>query len=191
VAERLLLVGMMGAGKSTVGRAVASRLGWPHRDTDAEIVRRAGATVPELFAARGEPAFRRLESEVLAAVLTEPGPCVVSVGGGAVLDPGNRAALGRAGTVVWLRARPATLAGRVGSGRGRPLLGGPDGAAGALARIEAERRAVYAEVATAVVDVDELDTAAVADRVLAVVESGAGAAPAGEAGRPGAGGEAP
>lgn len=177
MAERLLLVGMMGAGKSTVGRLLAARLGWRHVDTDAEIVRASGATVPELFATGGEPAFRRLESAALAAVLAEAPPCVVSVGGGAVLDAANRVALRGAGTVVWLRAGPDTLAARVGGGRGRPLLDGSGDAAGALARIEAERRAVYSEVADAVVDVDGLDPAAVAERVLALVPAAGGHRP--------------
>jgi shikimate kinase len=109
VAERLLLVGMMGAGKSTVARLAAARLGWAWVDTDTEVARTAGASIPDLFARHGEPAFRLEESRVLADVLRGDGPLVVSVGGGAVLDEANRAAMRAAGTVVWLRARPETL----------------------------------------------------------------------------------
>ena len=168
--EHLLLVGMMGAGKSTVGRLVAARLGRPHVDVDAEVERHAGVSVPAVFAAGGEAAFRRMESEVLAEVLGGEAPAVVSVGGGAVLDAANRAAIAGAGTVVWLRARPATLARRIGRGDERPLLAAdPAGPAAALARIDAERRGLYGEVATEVVDVDGLAPDEVADRVLAVV----------------------
>src|SRR5579862_9707032 len=93
VTEHLLLVGMMGAGKSTVARLVATRLDRPWVDTDREVERLAASSVPEIFSARGEAAFRALESEALADVLSRPDPAVVSVGGGAVLDPGGRARL--------------------------------------------------------------------------------------------------
>jgi len=152
--DRLLLVGMMGSGKTTVGELAATRLGWPHLDSDAEVEEATGKTVPEIFAEQGEPAFRAAETEALRRAL-ELAPVVVSVAGGAVLDAGNRSMLRDGGTVVWLRAEVATLAGRVGDGRGRPLLG--DDPAGALARLDAVRRPLYAEVADAVVDVDGRD----------------------------------
>ncbi len=167
-----MLVGMMGAGKSTVARLVAARLGRPHVDTDAEVERAAGATVGEIFSARGEPGFRSEEARVLEAVLGGSVPAVVSVGGGAVIDDTNRAALRAAGTVVWLRARPETLARRVGRSADRPLLTAaadvsePGGPATVLARIDRERRGLYEEVATVVIDVDDLAPAAVAERVL-------------------------
>lgn len=169
-ARRVLLVGMMGAGKSTVGRLLADRLGWSYADSDEEVERRSGRTVRELFEAGGEAAFRPLESEALAAALGGDGPAVVSVAGGAVLDPQNRALIRRSGTVVWLRATPATLARRVaatGSPDHRPLLAGDRD--GVIARLEAERRPLYEDVSDAVVDVDELDPVAVAERVLGTV----------------------
>lgn len=162
---RLLLVGMMGAGKSTVGHLLADRLECPYYDSDAQVESTTGRTVPEIFAEDGEAAFRRAESAALRQALAGDGSVVVSVAGGAVVDPANRALLRRSGRVVWLRARPATLAARVGDGAGRPLLAGDP--ATVLARLEAERRPLYAEVADDVVDVDELAPAAVADRVLA------------------------
>jgi len=164
-ARRVLLIGMMGAGKTTVGRLVAEALGCPYLDSDAEVERTTGRSVPELFATDGEAAFRAAESAVLADALGRPGPCVVSVAGGAVLDPDNRSLLRGAGVVVWLRARPATLAARVGAGAGRPLLGSDPAAA--LARLEAERRPFYAELADVVVDVDDLEAGEAAERVLA------------------------
>jgi len=172
VAEHVLLVGMMGAGKSTVAGLVAARLGRPHVDTDGEVERAAASTVREIFSARGEAGFRSDEARVLEAVLGGSVPAVVSVGGGAVIDSTNRAALRAAGTVVWLRARPETLARRVGSGADRPLLTAAADASGAgdpataLARIDQERRGLYEEVADVVIDVDDLAPAAVAERVL-------------------------
>jgi shikimate kinase len=165
-----VLVGMMGSGKTTVARLVAGRLGRPHMDTDAEVERAAGSSVREIFAARGEPAFRSEESRVLASVLAAPVPTVISVGGGAILDPRQREALRRSGTVVWLRARPETLARRVRTNAQRPLLVDADSGEGrteALARIGAERRALYEEVASTVIDVDDLTPRDVADRVVA------------------------
>jgi shikimate kinase len=168
VAEHLLLVGMMGAGKTTVARIVAARLDRPHVDTDGEVERIAGSSVSEIFSARGEAEFRALEARALADVLAGAVPAVISVGGGAVLDASSRAALRDGGTVVWLRARPETLARRVGRNADRPLLAGADGGpAAALARIDDERRALYQEVASVVLDVDHLSPGAAAERVIA------------------------
>ncbi len=156
---------MMGSGKSTVGRILARRLGWRLLDSDAEVEARTGMTVPEIFDCRGEPAFRAEESKALARAVTSDVPVVVSVAGGAVLDPDNRRLIRRGGTVVWLRARPDTLARRVGAGDGRPLLAGDPAAA--LARLDRQRRPVYATLAHVVVDVDQLGPPQVVERVMA------------------------
>jgi shikimate kinase len=161
--KRLLLVGMMGAGKSTIAELAAGRLGWPMIDTDAEVEAVAGMSVAEVFARQGEAQFRALESEAVAALAGGPEPLVASVGGGAVLRPANREALRRAGTVVWLRATPATLVARVGDGDGRPLLAG--GAQGAMERLSAEREALYKEVADVVIDVDDLSLQGVVEKL--------------------------
>lgn len=163
--DRLFLIGMMGAGKTTVGQILAERLGWRYLDSDAQVEQATGRSVPEIFALRGEAAFRAEEAKALARAATSDTPVVVSVAGGAVLDPDNRRRLGQGGTVVWLRARVETLAARVGSGAGRPLLGGAP--APALRRLEAQRRPVYQQLAQVVVDVDDLAPILVAERVLA------------------------
>jgi len=165
MADRVVLVGMMGAGKTTVGRELAARLGWRFLDSDTLVEESTGATVAELFADRGEEAFRAEESRVLAEALAGDGPAVVSAAGGAVLAAANRALLATSGAVVWLRAEPATLAARVGDGAGRPLLAGDP--AGVLAELDAARRPLYGEVADVVVDVDDLDSSTVVDRILA------------------------
>jgi shikimate kinase len=175
VAERLLLVGMMGAGKTSAGRLAAKRLGWTWIDTDTEISRAGGATVVELFARHGEVHFRQEETRALEAALRRDEPLVISVGGGAVLDPGNRDVLRGAGTVVWLRARPETLIGRVHDGAGRPMLVGAttEERVETLRRIDGERRSLYSEVADDIVDVDHLGPRQVAERLLECVAAAA------------------
>jgi shikimate kinase len=173
---RLVLVGMMGSGKSTVGQLLADRLGWAYRDSDADVETTTGRTVPEIFERDGEAAFRRAEAEVLADACTLRTPVVVSAAGGSVLAFDNRRLLSGSGTVVWLRARPDTNARRVGDGAGRPLLG--DDPAGAMTRLFAERAPFYGEVADLVVDVEDLSPEEVVARILQFVgRDGAAARP--------------
>jgi shikimate kinase len=165
---------MMGAGKSTVGQALARRRGWAFVDSDAQIEAQTGRTVAQIWHLDGEAAFRKLEAEVLADALAQERPTVVAAAGGVVLDAATRERLRGNGPVVWLRARPETLAGRVGSATHRPLL--DTDPRGVLARLAAERAGLYAEVADATVDIDGLS----ADRVVERVEAALGAlAPAG------------
>lgn len=165
--RRVLLIGMMGVGKSTVGHFVAERLSWPYLDTDDEIARSTGFTVPEMWKARGEAAFRAEEARVLREAVTSDGPAVISVAGGAILDPDNRRRVRSAGMVVWLRAELSTLASRVGAGEGRPLLEGDP--LGALSQLYAKRYPIYADLAEVVLDVDELAPEQCADRVVAAL----------------------
>jgi shikimate kinase len=170
----VVLVGMMGSGKSTVGRILARRWGRRFLDSDEVIERRLDRTVAEIFRQEGEVAFRRLEAEALEEALEATPTAVVAAAGGVVLDPGNRALLQGAPTVVWLRAEPQVLLDRISrAGQDhRPLL--DDDPAGVLRRMAHERTDLYAEVADAVVDVEGLRPEQVADAVeLAVAGVGA------------------
>ncbi len=142
----VILVGFMGTGKSTVGRLLAARLGRPFVDTDAEIARRAGMSVDEVFRRQGEAAFRRLEAEVVGEVASGSG-LVVATGGGVLLRPENRRRLEESGFLVLLRATPEVLAARLEAAglAGRPLLaGGP--LPRRVAELLEERRGVYQSV---------------------------------------------
>lgn len=168
----LVLIGLMGVGKSTVGRRCAGRLDRPFLDTDELVETLAGMPVPDIFATQGEQAFRALESQAVADACASPVPAVIACGGGAVLDPFNRRRLGRAGTVVWLQAPARVLAERVGTGDGRPLLADAAGAprprthvAATLERLANLRDASYADLADVVVDT----TARSVDEVVAEV----------------------
>ncbi|MBS1107843.1 MAG: 3-dehydroquinate synthase [Deltaproteobacteria bacterium] len=168
MARTLWLVGMMGAGKSAVGKRLAQRLGRAFIDTDALVEDVAGKSVAAIFADEGEPSFRALERAAIERVAGRP--AIVALGGGAIAQPGAVARLAASGTIVYLRARPETLLARIGDARGRPLLAGLD-TAGRLARMRELLRARAAQYARSarVVDVDEGDIDAVADRVLQVL----------------------
>ena len=159
--RHLALVGLMGVGKTTVGAAVARRTGRRHVDLDIVVSNRVGRSVGVIFAEAGEEAFRDLEQEALASELAHDEPIVVSTGGGVVERQANRQILTERTLVVWLRAEPETLAGRVGDGAGRPLL--KEGNPLDLLTVLAERRnPIYAAVSDRVIDTDHLDIEAVA-----------------------------
>jgi len=139
----IVLVGLMGAGKTSVGRRMAARLGLPFRDADAEIELAAGCSIPELFRRYGERDFRDGERRVIRRLLAGE-PLVLATGGGAFMDPGTRAAIRAAAVSVWLRARLATLLRRVATRSNRPLLHNGDPAE-ILGRLLEQRHPIYAE----------------------------------------------
>jgi shikimate kinase len=163
--RHLVLVGLMGAGKTTVGARCADLLGRPFVDTDDLIVTRAAMPFDEIWRTGGEPRFRELERAVVADVCASPEPLVIASGGGAILDPDNRQRFRATGVVVWLRAPTAVLAARVGDGATRPLLAGGD-PEGALARLGAARDDAYSAAADASVDTEDRAVDEVADAVL-------------------------
>ncbi len=139
----IVLVGMMGAGKSSIGRRVAARLGLPFVDADTEIEKAASMTIPEIFSAHGEAYFRAGEARVIARLL-ESGPQVLATGGGAFMNPETRAVIRAKGISIWLNATFDILMRRVKRRADRPMLAGPDPVE-ALTRLIEERYPVYAE----------------------------------------------
>jgi shikimate kinase len=164
--SHLVLVGLMGAGKTTVGRRCSELLGRDFVDTDELVEASAGMTVAEIFEHDGEARFRELERVAVADVCASPAPIVIACGGGAVLDPGSRRLLRDCGLVVWLRASAAELGARVGTAPDRPLLGGAPGATLALERLAALRAPAYEAAAHVVVDTEGRTVDDVADAVL-------------------------
>lgn len=146
----IFLVGMMGSGKTTLGRALAHRLQMPFVDTDRMLVDRTGVPVTTIFEIEGEAGFRKREAALVAELSQGQGQ-VVATGGGAVLDADNREAMRSNGTVIYLRARLEHLWERTRHDTGRPLLKTPDPRA-TLARLLEARDPLYREVAHVVVD---------------------------------------
>ncbi|MEO1000236.1 MAG: shikimate kinase [Pseudomonadota bacterium] len=163
----IVLVGLMGAGKTSVGKRLAARLAVPFRDSDEAVVEAAGLSIPEIFAELGEAAFRDGERRVIARLL-RAGPGVLATGGGAFLDAGTRAAIGVAGVSVWLRADLETLWARVGGKPGRPLLDGAD-PRGRLAALMEARYPVYGEAEVTVETKGQGAHEHVASRIIAAL----------------------
>jgi shikimate kinase len=153
--RHLAIVGMMGSGKSVSGNRAAQLLDRWFVDLDQAIVKAGGAPIAVLFETLGEAGFRDLEAAQLSDTLDTFDPIVLACGGGVILSESNRSALKESAHVVWLRAEPATLSRRVGTGAGRPLLDGGDIAA-ELSRISREREAFYGDAADSIIDVDRL-----------------------------------
>ncbi len=141
----LLLAGMMGAGKTSVGQLLARHLGWEFVDSDACLEQTHARPIREIFALEGEARFRVLEREALEKLPARQ--AVVALGGGAVVDPATRKLLRAKGALVWLDASPETLADRVGAAGERPLLADLEGAERIerLRELRAERAAAYAD----------------------------------------------
>jgi len=144
----IVLIGLMGAGKTSVGKRLAALLGVPFTDSDSRIVEAAGMSVPEIFASLGEPAFRDGERRVIARLLAER-PGVIATGGGAFVEARTRAEIAKRGVSVWLRADLETLWERVRDRPGRPLLQTAD-PKGTLADLHRRRMPIYAHADVAV-----------------------------------------
>lgn len=171
----IVLVGLMGAGKSSVGKRLAARLGVEFRDADVEIERAAGLTIEEIFNRHGEEAFREGEQRVINRLLEEP-PHVLATGGGAFIQPAIREAVGRRGVSVWLKADLEELVRRTARRTHRPLLRQGDPRA-VLAGLMEKRGPIYALADLAVASEASADLttnavmAAIAPRFAAAAES--------------------
>jgi shikimate kinase len=163
----VVLVGLMGAGKTSIGKRLARTLGAAFQDADEEIVLAAGMSIPDIFAAYGEPRFRELERRVVARMLDQP-PMVLALGGGAFVDGQTRERVKARATSVWLRADLDTLVTRCLRKRGtRPLLAEGD-PRDTLARLMEQRYPIYAE-ADHTVDTANEPHEAVIERILALL----------------------
>jgi shikimate kinase len=165
--KAIVLVGLMGAGKTTVGRRLAQRLDLPFVDADSEVEAAAGLTIPEIFETHGEPAFRDGERKVIARLLSN-GPQVLATGGGAYMDAETRARVAAKGISVWLKADLDVLMKRVGKRPTRPLLK-TDNPRAVMEKLMAERNPVYAEADIAL-ETGEGPHEEVVDRLVALLE---------------------
>ncbi len=168
----VVLVGLMGAGKTKIGRRLSARLNLPFFDSDGEIEEAAGETIDEIFRNRGEDVFRDGERRVIARLLAQP-PHILATGGGAFMDPATRAAIRRRGVSVWLRADLDVLVARVSRRGNRPLLKARDPRA-VLAELIERRHPIYAE-ADLIVDSSEGPPETTATRVIAALAACPGA----------------
>jgi shikimate kinase len=168
--KTVALVGMMGAGKTSIGKRLAARLEVSFADADHEIEAAAGMTVAEIFAKYGEPEFRRLERSVIARLLNDK-PHVLATGGGAYMDEATRAAMRACAFAIWLRAPIDILLGRVRKrqehAQTRPLLANDD-IRGTLERLSAAREPVYA-LADMVLDSGDEPHAMLVDKIIAAL----------------------
>ena len=164
----LVLVGLMGAGKTAVGKRVAARLGLGFIDADHEIEAAAGCTIPDIFQRYGEPAFRDLERRVIARLMHDPVQ-VLSTGGGAFMDPQTRAVVAEHGLSVWLKAELSVLAARTAKRSNRPLLRQGDPKA-VLEGLMERRHPIYA-LADMTVESRDGPVEETVDRVLAAIEA--------------------
>ena len=163
----VVLVGLMGAGKTSVGRRLARALSSAFADADEEIVAAAGLSIPDIFALYGEPRFRELEQRVVARLLDQP-PMVLALGGGAFIDPMTRERIKEKGSSIWLRADLDTLVARTARKKGsRPLLDQGD-PRDILARLMDERYPIYG-LADYTVDTATEPHEAVVERILAIL----------------------
>lgn len=168
-APNLVLVGPMGAGKTSIGRQLAKRLGLAFVDCDHLLEERTGAAVPVIFECEGETGFRQRESALVAEVMQGRGQ-LVATGGGAVLDEANRRALSARGFVVYLQVSVAGQLERLARDRTRPLLAGPDKQA-RLEALAAQRGPIYAALADLAFDADGLAVATATEQLLARVQA--------------------
>jgi len=171
----IVLIGMMGSGKSSVGRRLAARLTLPFVDADTEIEKAAGMSIADIFAVHGEADFRTGEARVLARLL-EGGPQVLSTGGGAFMNPATRAAISAKGVSIWLDADFDVLMKRIRRRQDRPLLKTEDPAA-TLRALMLERNPIYA-LADLTVKSRDVPHEKIVDEIIAALAKELAAAPA-------------
>ena len=160
----VVLIGFMGAGKTTVGRALSEKLGWPVWDTDELIQQKAGCTVSEIFERHGEACFRKMEQDLLKELADRKEKGVISTGGGMPVYAANRPLLQEIGPVIYLKVKPETVLFRLKGDHTRPLLQG-DGARDRVYELLKEREAAYQDAAGIVLEADEKSAEELAEEI--------------------------
>ncbi len=166
--ENLVLIGYMGAGKTSVGKTLAEKTGRAFIDTDELIVEKAGMTIPEIFDREGETGFRNMETSVLEELRNTVSHAVIATGGGAVLKSVNRKYLMETGKTFFLSAEDETVYQRVGTGEGRPLLSGTDELLSKIQKMQKERRPYYESAAAYSVITDQKSVEEITDEILKI-----------------------
>lgn len=164
--QNMILIGFMGAGKTSVGEELAGRFGKTLIDTDRMIEERAGMSISDIFAVQGEEAFRRLETEVLEQLISEASGEMISVGGGLPLREENRKLLKKLGTVIYLCVRPETVLARLKGDTTRPLLQGDD-VEEKVNSLLSKRGPIYEMAADRIISVDGRSVEQIADAIMA------------------------
>lgn len=166
----LILIGYRGAGKSSVGRLLAERLGWDLISTDAEIVRKAGLPIPDIVQRFGWDHFRNLESAVCRE-LADKDHLIIDTGGGAILRPENVDSLKATGSLVWLTVEVRTIIERIGGDTQRPSLTGAKSFTDEVEEVLRERQPKYQAAADHIVATDEKSLSEVADTIMALLQT--------------------
>ncbi len=167
--RNIILIGFMGCGKSTIGKKLSGRLELPVYDTDELIERNTGCRIAELFATKGEEAFRAMETDLLAELCEQKGRCIYATGGGVPLREENRQLLRQLGTVVWLRISPETAYQRLKNDTKRPILQG-ENPKEKIQELIVSREGAYTACADIIVDVDHKGREAIVEEILAAIE---------------------
>lgn len=162
--KNLILIGFMGAGKTSVGQALAGKLGWPLSDTDQMIENEAGMPIARIFEEKGEQAFREIETAVLKRLIQEADEAVISVGGGLPLREENRRLLDTLGQTVFLQVKPETVIARLAGDTTRPLLSG-DHVEERVRELLVYRNPIYRDAAGITVDVDGKEVSRIAEEI--------------------------
>ena len=167
--QNILLIGFMGAGKTSVGLKLSWKLRIPVEDTDKLIEKRTGKAISEIFQTEGEEAFREMETNLLREISKRPYRRILSVGGGTPVREENRKLLRKCGTVIYLRVRPETVYARLKGDKSRPLLQGED-PLGTIQRLLESRKEAYESCADIILDVDELSAEECAAKLVGILE---------------------
>ena len=165
---KIVLIGFMCSGKSSVGRLLSKRLGWPFFDTDELVEKQVGGSVADIIRTQGEPAFRDVEKKAVQLISLSDS-CVISTGGGVPMDPDNMKDLSRNGEIIWLKVSPETVLKRAGNAKSRPLIDPQDPLASIRKRMN-ERASFYSQAAHSI-ETDLLSQQEIVEKIMKLIPS--------------------